>query len=570
MWKTKRINMNALTAVDEEFKYLGFGGKGIIAKRMTDEVDPKCDPLGPDNKLIIACMSTAGTGLSSSGRTSFGAKSPLTFGIKEANSGGQLGLYLARHGLMDLVIEGQSKEKMYMIYIDKNGEVSFIDADSYRGWTTYKMVEKIVEMYGPNLGIAVIGPAGERGYKNSSIQINQAGQNYPCRSAARGGLGSVMGSRGIKAIIVDRAVNPYKPNFLNYEAVKEMSLYVNKEVAKAIPGFPLRMVGTPDGVKKKVDCGAGPLKNFSGQKYEGVENLYSESYQKIVKERGGTTGNTCMTGCIVACAGIVKDKDGNFLTAACEYETIALCGTNCGMTNYDYVLMIDRLCDEAGIDTIEFGGSIGVAMDAGYIEWGDGPKVIQILKDIIDGKGLCEVFGNGCEVTGKYFNAKRIPVSKHQSMPGYDPRGAMPTALAFALGSQGADHTQAPVEGNFYGRSPEEIYEIYQKSELSFALVDNMMCMMNFILMGKYIPELARMHAACFGGSGTPDQLFAIGKETLQLEQAWNRAAGWTVDDNILPDFFFEETIPQTGQSLTISKEELRKLAELKGLIKND
>lgn len=560
MWKTIRINMTTLTAKEENFKYLGFGGTGVVAKTMIDEVNPKCDPLGPDNKLIIACMNTSGTGLSSAGRISFGSKSPLTLGIKEANAGGQIGNFLARHGIMEIIIEGQSSDKLYNIYIDKKGLINFVDAENYKGWTTYKMVDNIVDLYGSNLGIAVIGPAGERGYKNSSIQINQAGQNYPCRAAARGGLGSVMGSRGVKAIIVDKAIDPYKPNFIEPELVKDMRTFINKEVAKIAPNTPLHSVGTPDGVRKKADVGALPLKNFSGDLYEGVENLYSEKYQEIIKERG-STGYPCMTGCIVACAGIVNDKKGNLLTAGCEYETIALCGANCGMTNYDDVLHIDRLCDEAGIDTIEFGGSIAVAMEGGYLQWGDGPGAIQIARDIIDGKGLCEVFGNGCEVTANYFNVKRIPVTKHQSMPGYDPRGAAPTGLAFALGTQGADHTQAPAEGSFYGKTPEEIYDVYKHTEMAFALVDNTMCMMNFIFMGKYLPELAKMYAACFGGPGTVEQLFDVAKETLRLEKEWNKQAGWKPEDNILPDFFFEEVSSKTGHAFTISKEDLIKLS---------
>ncbi|MDF2676471.1 MAG: aldehyde ferredoxin oxidoreductase [Bacillota bacterium] len=562
MWKTKRINMTKLTATEEDFKYLGFGGTGVIAKTMTEEIDPKCDPLGPDNKLIIACTATAGTGLSSAGRISFGAKSPLTFGIKEANAGGQIGNFLARHGIMEIIIEGQSSDKMYMIFIDKNGQINFIDAENYKQWTTYNMVEKIVELYGSNLGIAVIGPAGERGYKNSSIQINQAGQNYPCRAAARGGLGAVMGSRGVKAIVVEKADIPYKPDFVNPQLVKDMRVFINKEVAKIAPHTPLHSVGTPDGVKKKADVGALPLKNFSCDLYNGVENLYSEKYQEIIKERG-STGHPCMTGCIVSCAGIVNDKKGKLLTAGCEYETIALCGANCGMTNYDDVLRIDRLCDEAGIDTIEFGGSIAVAMEGGHLKWGDGPGAIQIAQDIIEGKGLCDTFGNGCEVTAKYFNVKRIPVTKHQSMPGYDPRGAAPTGLAFALGTQGADHTQAPAEGSFYGKTPEEIFDVYKNIELTFALVDNTMCMMNFIFMGKFLPELAKMYSGCFGGPDTVDQLFAIAKETLILEKEWNKKAGWTPDDNTLPDFFFEEISPKTGHSFSISKEDLKRLANI-------
>ncbi|MBW8382665.1 MAG: hypothetical protein K0M69_09125 [Youngiibacter sp.] len=552
MWKTLRVNMSELSVAYEDYKYTGFGNRGTVAKTLTDEVNPNCDPLGAQNKLIIACGAMSGSNLSSCGRISFGAKSPLTGGIKEANSGGQLATYLARQGIMSIIVEGQTDNQMKFLVVDQQGNAKFVDAEKYTNMTTYDSIKNITDEYGKNLGIAVIGPAGERKYKIASIHINDYGNNYPCRAAARGGLGAVMGSKGLKGIIVEKAAQNFVPTYINPEIVKEKRNFLNKAAALDAKEFELRKIGTPAGIKHAVQIGKCPLKNFSGEEYEGVENLYPDKYMEYVNKNGGSTGNPCLPGCVVACQGNVNDEQGKHLTAGFEYETLALLGANCGHTDIRTVLKLDRMCDELGIDTIEAGAIIGVIMESGKLSWGDGEGAIEMLDNVAKGNDMGTIFGQGVEAMAAHLGVKRVPVVRHQSIPGYDPRACVPTGMAFAMGTQGADHTVCPSSGNFYGKPIEEVMGVYKNTERAFAVVDNLLCMMNFIFMGKHLPELAMMYAGIYGGDGSVGQLMSIGQETLDLEHAWNAAAGWKKEDNTLPQFFFDEKLPQTDQPFTI------------------
>ena len=559
MWKTIRVDLASQSISEEEFKYPGFGNKGIIANTLTDEVDPTCDPLGDDNKLVFACGALAGTMLTSSYRLSIGAKSPITKGIKEANSGGMLAYHMSRHGIMSIIFENKAEGPCFL-YVDEDGNISIDDAEEFSGLNTYATIEKIIEKYGDDNGIAVIGPAGEREYPIAGIMVNEFRNNYPCRAAARGGLGAVMGSKCLKAVIVKKRKGAaYQPTFKDPEKVKEKRLSLNKAVAEAAAEFELHKVGTPIGGERSVKSGKCPLKNYSGEIYEGHEGLYGEKYMEVVEGNGGHTGIACMPGCLVACSGEARNPDGSLMTAGFEYETLAVAGFNCGHTNIETVMKIDRLCDNAGVDTIEVGSAIGVAMEGGYLPWGDDEGAIKIAESILRGDEVGDLFGQGVETVAKHFGVTRVPTTRHQAMPGYDPRACVPTGLAFAMGTQGADHTISPSEGSFYGTPPEEVIAVYKKTEATFGVVDNMVCMMNFIFLGAHLPELAELYAAVYGGDGTPEQLFALSAETNRLEREWNEKAGWKKEDNKLPKFFFEETLPQTGHPFTVAPENLKK-----------
>jgi aldehyde:ferredoxin oxidoreductase len=229
-----KVNMSKkiIGVEDVPEKYRELGGRGLTSVMINTEVPPTCDPLGPDNKLIVAPGLLSGTSLVNTSRISIGAKSPLTGGIKESNAGGTVAAALGRLGITAVVIEGQAPEgELSILRIDKEGKASLIPAKEYRGMRTYQSVEKILEAYGKKNAVLCIGPAGEYRMPLASIQSSDI-DGHPCRAAARGGLGAVMGAKGLKAVVVDqdgkRADAIADPKAFD-EAVKVLAKMIKEE-----------------------------------------------------------------------------------------------------------------------------------------------------------------------------------------------------------------------------------------------------------------------------------------------------------------------------------------------------
>lgn len=204
MFKILRVNMTELSTSSEEIStdYQGLGGRGLTSAVINKEVDPICSPIGPNNKLVFAPGLLGGTNCANSGRISVGGKSPLTGGIKEANSGGQAGAYLSKLGIAAIIIEGMPKEnKLYKLLIGKD-KCKIEEADELKGMGNYATVEKLKDEYGLDMGYVSIGPAGEWKMPSASVAFTDR-ELRPTRHAGRGGLGAVMGSKGLKAIIID-------------------------------------------------------------------------------------------------------------------------------------------------------------------------------------------------------------------------------------------------------------------------------------------------------------------------------------------------------------------------------
>ena len=346
MNKVLRVNMHTATVTTEVLKdeYRLLGNRGLVDKVLTDEVDPRCDPLGEENKLVFALGLLAGTGFPTGNRISVGAKSPLTGGIKEANSGGNLGSVLARQGIMMIIVEGCPAEgRWYMLHIDAKGEARLVDAADYMGQGTYAVVERLRATHGEKAAIALIGGAGERGYHNSTIQVTDDATGHPSRALARGGIGAVMGSKHLKAIVVDwadeRAPIEYadRKRFMN--ATKAYLTVLGRNQAT---GGALGLIGTMAGITITGKNGALPVKNFSGERCGIIGSIGSEAFLKTIMRRGGKTGLACQPGCPIRCSNIYNDSQGHYLTSGFEYETIALVGANCDIADLDAIARIER------------------------------------------------------------------------------------------------------------------------------------------------------------------------------------------------------------------------------------
>ncbi|MBW1614639.1 MAG: aldehyde ferredoxin oxidoreductase [Deltaproteobacteria bacterium] len=411
MNKMIRIDMAELKVTTQktplDFQLLG--GRSLSARILNAEVPPMAHPLSHENKLVIAPGLLAGTMAPSFGRISFGAKSPLTKTIKESNAGGTAAQKLDRLGIKAIIIQGMPKENQtYIIYIDPKG-AQILKASDLSGKMNYDLVNTLQNKYGKKIGVISIGPAGEEKMTASTIAVTDQDGRPSCH-AGRGGLGAVMGSKGIKAIVVNaegsKAIEP-----LDRELFKETVRGLIETLKQDKGAQSFSRFGTPGGIKFLRELGSMPSWNYHGGPVEGIENIYGDTIAHINQSRGGRM-HGCMPGCIVQCSIVFHGDDGMHLTSALEYETLAMLGTNLAITNLDAIAKMDRMCDDMGIDTIEVGSAIAQLMEAGVIKFGDDQKVIETLKELGKGYSAGKIVGQGAAFSAQYLGLNRVPSPK--------------------------------------------------------------------------------------------------------------------------------------------------------------
>ena len=326
---------------DADETYPMLGGRGLIAALLLKEIDPACDPLGDDNKLVICNGLMAGTLAATSGRLSLGGKSPLTGTIKEANAGGTAGLAMAKLGLRALVVSG-SADGMRVLVVGQD-HVRLDDAEGLAMQGTYRTCELLRSRYGEGISIVCIGPAGERRYLNSSVQVTDR-EGHPSRAAARGGLGAVMGRRGLKAVVfLEGNQRPAMKDAARFRAASKAYMKALRE--HPMTGSVLPRFGTASLVTVINEMGAMPTRNYRTGRFEGADGLSGERMQALQQARGGQMTHACQVGCPIACSNVYHGPDGEYLTSGMEYETIALNGSNLDVADLDTVAAVDRLCE---------------------------------------------------------------------------------------------------------------------------------------------------------------------------------------------------------------------------------
>ena len=562
-----RINMTdkSIRVEDVPGEYMGLGGRGLTSIMINAEVPPTCDPLGPDNKLIFAPGLLSGTPLVNTSRLSVGAKSPLTGGIKESNVGGTVAKAVAGLGITAIIVEGQAPAGDWSILrINSEGEASLVDGGQYQGMRTYELVEKLRGEYGLKTSVTCIGPAGEYRLTSASIQTSDA-DDRPCRAAGRGGLGAVMGAKGIKAMVVDQG-GKMAGDMLDPDAFKAAA----KVFAQAIKDNPfsgqiLPAQGTAALVSMVNAMGAFPSYNATKGQLEGFEQISGETMAKTINERGGQTTHVGCTGCVAQCSNVFVDKDGKYVTSSLEYETLWSMGGMTGITDLDVIAKLDFLCDDIGLDTMNTGVAIGVAMDAGYKSFGDGQAAVDMLEEVARGSEMGRAIGNGPSAVGKLFNHSRVPVVKNQSIAAYDPRGMQGNGVTYATSTMGADHTTGNLIGQYLGGALDPLstkgqVEASRNAQITMASLDNSgLC----LLVGGAFenPEALKafgdMLKAKFGIEVGPEDGPALGMRILKAERAFNAGAGLTKEDDRLPAFFLEEPLPPHNKTFLIPDDDL-------------
>lgn len=569
MGKILRINMNDLTVkTDELGEYAGLGGRALTSSIIAREVPPLCHPLGPNNKLVASPGLLTGTTAASSGRCHFGCKSPLTGGIKEGNAGGVVAQKIAHLGYSAIVLEGLPKDdKLRLVYINKD-KVEILPADEFKGMGNYETVAQLREKYG-KVGIISIGPAGEQKLNAASIAINDM-DNRPTRHAARGGQGAVMGSKGLKAIVIDDTGAAGVEIKDKDEFKKWSKIFSDGLLKHPVTGEGLPTYGTAVLINIINEAGGLPTRNFSSGNFEHATNISGEQLTENCKDRGGKGTHPCSPGCVIRCSNVYNDKDGNYLTSGLEYETIFAFGANCNISDLDVVARLDRLCDDIGLDTIETGGTIAVAMEGGLLSFGDWDRAIKILdEDIRNGTPIGKIIGSGAVVTGRALGVTRVPAVKGQNMPAYDPRAIQGIGVTYATSTMGADHTAGyaiatnimKVGGYVDPLKPEGQVELSRNLQIATAALDSTgLCLFTaFAVLDQ--PEtfeaIYRMLNAQYGLNLTADDVTELGKNVLKTERDFNTRAGFTNKDDRLPEFMYQEALAPHNQVFLVKDEEL-------------
>ena len=556
MKTTIRINMTQLTIKKEETDSysFGIGGRALTSAIVASEVPPAAEPLGPENKVVIAPGSLSGSGAPCSGRLSVGSKSPLTGGIKESNSGGMAAIRLANMGRDAVVIEGQpAGNNIYILRLGQR-QTTLEGANECRGMGNYAMTEKLLKE-NQNAAVISLGPSGENGLSAAGIAVSDM-EGRPCRFAARGGLGAVLGSKGIKAIVIERGDRNSRlavdvEGFKKYQKEFALELKQTKNV--------MTEYGTASLVELVNKIGGLPTNNYSQGQFDEAEKINAYTLRNNIDNRKGKPSHSCHPGCPIRCSNVYNDADGNYLTASLEYETIAMLGSNCGISDLDAVAAMDRLCDDYGLDTIEMGASIAIAMEAGCLDFGDADHAFELIRQTGEKSSILgRVIGHGAALTAKVLGVKRGPVVKGQSMAAYDPRVFKGTGITYVTSPMGADHTAGNLLPGKAGYSLDtkegaDIGKVEGQGLLSeeIQIITAVLDLTGTCLFAgtteKNLDYLAKMLGALYGKDVGIFDLIKWAKKTIQIELKFNEAAGFNKAQNRLPEFFRREKLSPRG-----------------------
>jgi aldehyde:ferredoxin oxidoreductase len=573
MARILRINMTDSSIIysDVPEKYALLGGRGLTSTMVCDEVDPQCHPLGPNNKMVIAPGVVTGTVAVTSGRLSVGAKSPLTGGIKESNAGTPFSQSLAKLGLKAVVIEGAPQDdKWWGLHITKD-DATFFPADEYADMGLYECFPALFEKFGKKVNIMAAGPSGRHRMVMAGICFNDMEQR-PSRYAGRGGLGAVLGSKQILCIVADPTGAPGVEI-----ANKELFDQGRKKLADALrshdvtkPGGGLHTFGTAVLVNIINEAGALPTRNFSDGRFEGAAKISGEAISEICAQRGGagTTDHACSPGCIIKCSNVYPNPDGTEMVSVQEYESVWAFGANCGIDDLDIIGKLIYKCNDLGLDTIEAGVTMGIAMEAKLAEFGQGDKALQLMDEIGLATPLGRILGNGAAATAKVFGVVRCPTVKNQAIPAYEPRAIKGIGMTYAISTMGADHTSG------YTIAPEILgvsgkvdpldtnkADLARNFQYATAFIDQSGHCVFIAFAILDIPEgfqgLVEECNGVLGTNWTTDDVAKIGKQIIDRERAFNLAAGFTKADDRLPEFMKYEKLPPHNVTWDVTDEAL-------------
>lgn len=536
-------------------QYQFLGGRALIACYLLDKSNPVADPFSSENTLIFAPGLLTGFRLPSMDRISIGGKSPLTLGIKESNAGGLTAAYLADLEIRALIIEGNPGKEWMVLHLSEQG-AHFDSAEDLKGQGAYETARILHKRYGTHCAAALIGPAGERQYLAAGIQ-NIDKDGIPSRISARGGLGAVMGSKKIKAVVIDNTGSkPAEP--ADQRSLKELrKIYVSNLLENSFVQT-LNSYGTAANTMICNHLGALPTHNFSEGSFDCAENISGETLFELIQNRAGKNSHGCMPGCVIRCSNQLPDEQGEDLISPLEYETIGLLGSNLGIGDLDIIAQANWELNDLGLDSIEIGAALGVAAEAELWSFGNTKKFISLIEEIRSDSDLGRLLASGASRTAEALGVERVPAVKRQAMPSYDPRVLKVTGVTYATSSQGADHTAGmTLRSASPDQSNQDLVEQSKTLQIKNAGLDALgACLFagSALSSSNMVPDLLR---ACIGQKVDPEILKILGKKTLLWEREYNTRAGFNAQDDRIPAWMQSTPLPPTDNVFDIPPRDL-------------
>jgi aldehyde:ferredoxin oxidoreductase len=578
--KILRVNLDkertSSEPIEETFYRRHFGGRGLISYILLKELEPKVDPLGPENKLIFACGPVTGAPVSGSGRNSVGAKSPLTGAYGEAEAGGFWGAELKRAGFDAIIVEGKASSPVYLWINDQKVEVR--DASRLWGLEIKKSQETIrSELDDKRVRVAQIGPGGERLVRYGCV-IND--MNHV---AGRCGMGAVMGSKNLKAVAVKGStkVPVHKPKRL-----AKLATWMAQNVKNL--AYSLHTYGTGDGMDVMEATGNLPVRNFRDGDFPEVDRIDA----RTVKERVRVGMGTCFA-CAVACKKEVKvdepwSVDPEY--GGPEYETLASLGSNCGVSDLKAVCKANELCQRYSIDTISTGVTISFAMecfehglltkeDTGGMDlsFGNAESMIKLVELIGEKHGLGRLLAEGTKRAAETIGngAEKFAVNvKGQEVPMHDPRLKRGEALGYAVSPTGADHVHNIHDTFLYPRLPNSynslgvlepvpVEDFGPKKVRLYKIVGEWRTLNNFLVMCLFPPwnvlQKTEIVRSVTGWNTSTFELMKVVERGNTLARIFNLREGFTEKDDWLPPRFFQPKTSGALNKTSVNPEELQK-----------
>ncbi len=556
-WAGKVLDINLTSGeiktypLDEQMARLFVGGRGLGARMLWDEVGPGVDPLSPENVLIFTTGPLTGTGYQTSNRFSVTCKSPLTGTILDANSGGYWGMQIKKAGYDALIVRGKA-EKPVWIEI-KNEQVQLHDAAELWGMRVRAVTEKLGQNNNRR-NVLTIGPAGENLSRIAAIM------NDGQRSLARGGPGAVMGSKNLKAIVVEGKTRPgiadeERFKFFLYETRK--LLRANPVTSQALPEF-----GTVVMMNIVNMVGALPTRNGQQSQFEGAEKISGEE----LTDKYLVKNDSCWA-CPIGCTRISKtDKvEGE----GPEFETTWAFGAACGNADLPAIIEANALCNDLGIDTISAGSTIACAMEMsekGYLDsdlrFGQAEKFPQLLEDMAYRRDLgAELADGSLRFASRHGHPELSMSVKGLEMPAYDPRGMQGQGLLYATSNRGACHMRGNMLGLEVLGLPKLIdrFQVQGKSsyvmlhqDTSAAIDSLVIC--KFTNMGVAEEYFARTLSVVTGVQYATGDLIKVGERVYNLERMYNNREGFTSADDTLPPRMLTEAVAEGPSKGWVSK----------------
>ena len=524
-------------------------GRYLIARTLVEENIAAVDPLSPDNPLIFSAGPFAGTNFSNANRTSVGCKSPLTGGVKEANAGGTFGVALGQLHLSGLTLHGAADDWV-IIHLRKDGSCSFDSAEGFMGRGNFETAALLHEKYGKKVSLALCGPVGEYRGLLAGIAISDTDRR-PSRLAARGGVGAVLGSKKVKAIVAD--LNRMPQLHERKKVIAGVRYYAEK-LGKDQMIDSYKRFGTAMMADYTNHVGGLPVRNFSSGRLVDTDRETMKMGGDFMRRqniaRGGEQEHACMPGCLIQCSNVYADADGNEIVSPVEYETLGLLGTNCGIREPDDLARLNAIANDLGIDTIETGAMVGVLMEAGVGKFGDAGFIVEVLEQIRNGTEQGRLWAQGTAAVGEHYRVGRVPVIKRQAISAYDPRVIEVTGITMMLTAQGADHTAGNVpKMETADKSIEEIVAASRDAQVMCAATDSLgLCVFGRTVTTVQLDAITDAINAAVGTRLDASFFHELGRETLRLEREFNRAAGFTENDDELPEFFYNEPLEPSNR----------------------